>query len=311
MEDHLKRLYLLVDECAVGNHWKTYVDAFVFGCKIRNLAPRTLNVYAERLLYLVRHLEEKGIDIEDVTKQDIQDYLLSLIGNVSDETVNGRIRVYRRFFNYLEEEGLWEKPNPTKKLKLIKSSKRIKPVVSPEEIQRALQCLNKSTYEGYRNLTMIMIFWDAMIRKEELITLKVDDVDLRGGLIKVYGKGRKERQVPMGAKTIKTLHFYLNRWRDGRKGNLVFCQRNGKPITSRHCHKIIQDIGKQAGFDLYPHLIRHSAATFFIRQGGSPVILQKILGHTSLVVTQNYLHMSSQDMIESYNRFSPSNFIAL
>jgi integrase/recombinase XerD len=311
MEDHLKRLYLLVDECKVENHWKTYVDAFVFGCKIRNLAPRTLSVYAERLGYLVRHLEHKGIDIEEVTKQDLQDYLMSLIGNVSDETVNGRIRVYRRFFNYLEEESLWEKANPTKKLKLIKSSKRIKSVVTPEQIQQILLCLNKSTYEGYRNLTMIMLFWDSMIRKEELITLKLGDVDLRGGLIKVYGKGRKERQVPMGARTIKVLHFYLNRWREGRSGDLVFCQRNGKPITSRHCHKIIQDIGKQAGVELYPHLIRHSAATFFIRQGGSPVILQKILGHTSLVVTQNYLHMSNQDMVDTYNRFSPSNAISV
>ncbi len=311
MEDHLKRLYLLVDELKVGSNWKTYVDAFVFGCKIRNLAPRTLNVYAERLGYLVRYLEEKGIDIEDITRQNIQDYLLSLIGNVSDETVNGRIRVYRRFFNYLEEEGIWEKPNPTKKLKLVKVSKRIKPVVSPEEIQRVLQSLNKSTYEGYRNLTMVMLFWDSMIRKEELITLKIDDIDLRAGLVKVYGKGRKERQVPMGAKTIKTVHFYLNRWRNGTPGNLAFCQRSGKPITSRHCHKIIQDIGNNVGIELYPHLIRHSAATFFIRQGGSPVILQKILGHTSLVVTQNYLHMSNQDMVETYSRFSPSNAIKI
>jgi len=311
MEDHLKRLYLLVDELKVESHWKTYVDAFVFGCKIRNLAPRTLNVYAERLGYLVRYLEEKGIDIEDITRQNIQDYLLSLIGNVSDETVNGRIRVYRRFFNYLEEEGIWEKPNPTRKLKLVKVSKRIKPVVTPDEIQRVLQSLNKSTYEGYRNLTMVMLFWDSMIRKEELITLKVEDIDLRAGLVKVYGKGRKERQVPMGAKTIKTLHFYLNRWRNGTQGNLVFCQRSGKPITSRHCHKIVQDIGNNVGIELYPHLIRHSAATYFIRQGGSPVILQKILGHTSLVVTQNYLHMSNQDMLETYSRFSPSNAIKI
>jgi site-specific recombinase XerD len=288
MEDHLKRLYKMVDEFTMGaNNWKTYIDAFIFGCRIRNLSPRTLNVYAERLGYLARRLEVKGIDIENVTRQDMQDYLLSLIGKVSDETVNGRIRVYRRFFNYLEEEGLWEKPNPAKKLKLVKVSKRIKPVVLPEQIQRVLQSLNKSTYEGYRNLTMTILFWDAMIRKEELITLKVDDVDLRTGLIKVYGKGRKERHVPMGAKMIKTLHFYLNRWRNGTPGNLVFCQRNGKPITSRHCHKIIQDIGKKVGVNLYPHLIRHSAATYFIRQGGSPVILQKILGHTSLVVTQN------------------------
>jgi len=301
----------MVDEFKVGSNWKTYVDAFVFGCKIRNLAPRTLNVYAERLSYLARHLEEKGIDIEDVTRQDIQNYLMSLIGNVSDETVNGRIRVYRRFFNYLEEEGLWEKPNPTHKLKLIKASKRIKPVISPEQIERALRTLNKSTYEGYRNLTMIMLFWDAMIRKEELITLKVDNLDLRGGLLTVYGKGRKERQVPMGAKAIKTVHFFLNRWRNGTPSNLVFCQRNGKPITSRHCHKIIQDICKKAKFELYPHLIRHSAATYFIRQGGSPVILQKILGHTSLNVTQNYLHMSNQDMVDTYNKFSPSNAISV
>lgn len=311
MEDHLKRLYVLVDDCRVGSNWKTYVDSFVFGCKIRNLAPRTLSVYGERLGYLVRYLEAKGIDIEQVTKQDLQDYLMSLIGSVADETVNGRIRVYRRFFNYLEEEGLWEKPNPTRKLKLIKASNRIKPVITPDQIEFILHSLNKSTYEGYRNLTMIVVFWDAMIRKEELITLKVGDIDLRAGLLKVYGKGRKERQVPMGAKTIKTLHFFLHRWRDKTPGELVFCQRSGKPITSRHCHKIIQDIGNNVDIALYPHLIRHSAATYFIRQGGSPVILQKILGHTSLVVTQNYVHMSTQDMVDMYSRFSPSNAIKI
>ena len=299
----------MVDNMIMGTNWKTYVDAFIFGCRIRNLAPRTLNVYAERLGYLARYLDEKSIDIEDVTKQDIQEYLMALIGNVSSETVNGRIRVYRRFFNYLEEEGLWEKPNPTYKIKLIKSERRIKPILSPEQIQLALQTLNKRTYEGYRNLTMVMLFWDSMIRKEELITLNIPEVDLRGGLIKVYGKGRKERQVPMGARMIKTLHFYLNRWRNGTPGELVFCQRNGKPITSRHCHKIIQEIGNKAEITLYPHLIRHSAATYFIRQGGSPVILQKILGHTSLTVTQNYLHMSNQDMLDTYDQFSPSNAI--
>jgi site-specific recombinase XerD len=311
MEDHVKRLYKLVDDFGVESNWKIYVDAFVFGCKIRNLSPRTLNVYAERLGYLAKYLEGKGIDIEDVRKQDVQDYLLSLIGVVSDETVNGRIRVYRRFFTYLEEEGFWKKPNPTHKLKLIKTSKRIKPVISPEQVGQILQALNRNTFEGYRNLAIVMLFWDAMIRKEELITLRLENVDLRAGLIKVYGKGRKERQVPMGSKTIKTLHFYLNRWRQEIPGDLMFCQRDGDQITSRHCHKIIQDIGKKVGVTLYPHLIRHSAATYFIRQGGSPVILQKILGHTSLVVTQNYLHMSTQDMVDTYERFSPGNALRL
>jgi len=82
-----------------------------------------------------------------------------------------------------------------------------------------------------------------------------------------------------------------------------------RPMT--HCHKIIQEIGRKANVIIYPHLIRHSAATFFIRQGGSPVILQKIMGHTSLSVTQNYLHMSNQDMLDTYNKFSPSNAISI
>jgi len=265
VQDHLKRLYQIVDAFKVGKNWKTYIDAFVFGCKIRNLAPRTLNVYAERLGYLARYLEAKGIDIEEITKQHLQEYLLSLIGVVSDETVNGRIRVYPRFFTYLEEENFWTKPNPAHKLKLIKASKRIKPVISPEQVGQILQSLNRNTLEGYRNLAMVMLFWDAMIRKEELITLRLEHVDLRAGLIKVYGKGRKERQVPMGSKTIKTLHFYLNRWLQDLSGDLMFCQRNGDQITSRHCHKTIQHIGKKVGVILYPHLIRHSAATYFIR----------------------------------------------
>lgn len=309
MEDQLKRLYQLVDEFTVGKNWKTFVDAFIFGCKLRNLSPRTISVYAERLGYLARYLETKGVDIESVTKQHLQEYLLSLIGKVADETVNGRIRAYRRFFNYLEEEGFWTKPNPAHKMKLIKSEKRIKAVVTPTEMESVFRVLNRNTYEGYRNSCLLMLFWDGMIRKEELISLKLENIDLRSGLIKVYGKGRKERQVPVGAKTIKMLHFFLNRWREGISGDLVFCQRSGEAITSRHCHKIVQDIGKRAGIALYPHLIRHSAATFFIRLGGSPVILQKILGHTSLVVTQNYLHMSTKDMVDVYGRFSPSNAI--
>lgn len=97
MEDHLKRLYVLVDELKVESHWRVYVDAFVFGCKIRNLAPRTLNVYAERLGYLVRHLEGKGIDIEDLTKQEIHtSHPFSLEGSRHGRLNNHVEGIYQR-----------------------------------------------------------------------------------------------------------------------------------------------------------------------------------------------------------------------
>ncbi len=146
-----------------------------------------------------------------------------------------------------------------------------------------------------------------MLRRNEVLGLKVGDIDLNSRLIKVFGKGRKERMVPLGVKTLKVLHQYLVKWRSKHSGDFVICMRNGEPVTERHCHKIIQRIGKKHGVKLYPHLLRRSAATWYIRQGGNRAILQGILGHTSPLVAQKYLHLSSQDALRFYNSYSPAN----
>jgi site-specific recombinase XerD len=146
-----------------------------------------------------------------------------------------------------------------------------------------------------------------MLRMNEVLSLKIGDIDLEGRLIKVFGKGRKERMVPLGVKTLRILHQYLIKWRSKFPANVLICMRNGQPLKDRHCHKIISSIGKKLGLTLYPHLLRHSAATWYIQQGGNPAVLQRILGHSSLLVTQNYLHLSNADTVASYESFSPSN----
>ena len=158
---------------------------------------------------------------------------------------------------------------------------------------------------------MVLLFWDGMLRLNEVRNLKLSDVDLEGRLIKVFGKGRKERMVPLGVKTLKAIQQFLIKWRSKYSGENLICMRNGQAIKERHYHKIIQQLGEKSGLKLHPHLLRHSAATWYIRQGGNPVILQKILGHSSLSVTQKYLHLSNEDAVNSYNDFSPSNGLKL
>lgn len=309
---HVQRLYELVDSDPMGQNWKAYIDAFLYGCRMKNLSDNTINGYAERLNYLMRFLMDKGIDIEQVAKVHLQEYIMSLIGdpNISDATVNGRITVYKIFWNYLEDEELWTKPNPASRLKKIRAKKTIKDVLTPEQISLAASTANRRTFIGYRNYSMLMLFYDTMIRRNELLTLTLEKVDLRQGLIKVLGKGNKERYVAMGAKMQKVLHFYLNRWRGDMPGDRVFCTQQGRALDKDNCRQIVWRMGRKAGVHVSPHKIRHSAATWFIRSGGSPAVLQKIMGHTSPVITAGYTHLDYKDLLAAYQRFSPGNAVA-
>jgi site-specific recombinase XerD len=150
-----------------------------------------------------------------------------------------------------------------------------------------------------------------MLRLGELLGIKLDDIDLNEKLLKVYGKGRKERYVPFSDKTAKSIHTYLIRFRKRIPGELLFPMLNGGKLTLRRAHRIFANPGTKAGLYLHPHLIRHSSASQFIRMGGNPSILQKILGHSSLSVTQRYVHLSNEDMNKAYEKFSPVSQLVL
>lgn len=306
--NQLKNLYDAVDNLYMGKNWRTYLDTFLFGCRVRRLTEATINVYSERLGHLARYLDTKHVDIDNLTKRDLQGYVLSLLGKVSDETVNGRIRAYRRFFSYLEEEGAWEgKPNPTRGLKMVKCERKVKEVVTPTEYELALSCCNRRTFEGYRNFALMLLAWDGMLRRAEIAGLATEHVDLKAGLVRVFGKGRKWREVPVGAKAIKILHYYLTHFRAELGGDKLFCAKDGKSLSYRHIHQIFERTGNRCGIKLAPHLIRHSAATHYLRLGGSPAILSRIMGHSSLAVTSVYVHLMPTDLVNSYEQFSPAN----
>ena len=301
--DYLNALIDSLDDSPL----KSCLESFYFDCKVKNLAPKTIDVYGERLRNFHRFLESKGIDFEKVDTASIQSYILSMKGRVSDYTVNGRIRVLRLFFNYLERENFLDNGNPMARIKLVRAERRLPRIITVEEMQQVLRVPNRRTFTGYRNYVMLLLFWDTMVRLGELIKLKTSDVDLKAGMIKVYGKGRKERCIPLGAQTIKTIHYFKAKYRSRIQGEHLICKADGQPLPMKGVERILERIGKKAGIKVTPHLLRHSAGTFWIKSGGSSAILQKILGHTTQSTTQLYIHLAGSDVKEWHSRFSPGD----
>ena len=144
-------------------------------------------------------------------------------------------------------------------MQLIREESRIKAVVTPEQYVQVLKKIDRSTFEGFRNYLMMMALWDSMIRRGELLGLLTENVDLQSGMLKVYGKGRKERWAPVGPKTLGVLRKYLVKHRSRIPGDVLFCSKLGKGLEAEYVQKLVSRLGKKSGVKLYPHLVRHSA----------------------------------------------------
>lgn len=300
----LNRLPDLADELGMERS-KDLLESFFFACRIRNLTQTTMRGYGERLYYLLRYADSIGKELDTLDFHDLQRYVMSIVEKVSAATVNGRIVVYKVFYKHLIEEGLIDK-NPAENLKKVRAPKRIKPVVSPDDLGKVLSKLDRKKFHGSRNYCMILLTYDAMLRLDEMLSIKIDNIDLRTKLVKVYGKGRKERIVPFSDLTARGIHTYLLRHRKGIFGDFLFCTTDGEKIKHRRAMHIFTNAGRRVGVYIHAHLCRHSGATEFARSGGNLAVLQRVLGHSSLTITQRYLHLSNEDMQHAYETHAPT-----
>lgn len=144
-----------------------------------------------------------------MTKLTVQEYILYQEDRgLAEISINGQIKVLRIFFKFLKEEEIIGE-DPTERIQLLKIEQRLKPIISVDDIERLLSVPDRKTFTGMRNFCMILVFYDTLVRLDELANIKLGDISLEGGSIRIFGKGRKERVVPFGAKTAKYLHKYL------------------------------------------------------------------------------------------------------
>lgn len=168
-------------------------------------------------------------------------------------------------------------------------------------------------FTAKRDYAILHLFYSSGIRLSELVNLNLNDIDFKRGIIKVLGKGNKEREAILTNEAIKILKSYLkarNLWR-GNKGQAVFLSRTGTRITKMNIQRNIERYGKEAGINkkVTPHMIRHSIATHYLNAGMDIRKIQNFLGHESLASTQIYTHLVTDDQREERNRLHPQNLI--
>lgn len=238
-------------------------------------------------------------DIEDVSELNtrlFEDYKIHLLSNRSSKkktSLQTYSRAVKTFLNWVNRKGLLDEE--IGKLNLIKAETPNIVPLSDTEIRILLDCFD-NTFLGIRNKLICLMMVDSGLRRGEVVKLKTDNINLTNNTMLVNGKGEKERIVPFGAETKKHLINYLD---FPQKTNESFFRTvNGDPITDNTIKMFFQDLKKDSGIHrIYPHLLRHTFATNYILYGGDLEELRILLGHSSIVMTQKYVHLAAQQRI--------------
>lgn len=235
---------------------------------------------------------------------------------LSGHTVNGYMRALRAFWSWLSREGLITE-NPFDKLKVPKAPKKVIPSFTNAHLQRLFATIDTSTATGFRDYTIMLTLLDTGLRCSELIGLQIEDIDLESRLLKVKGKGAKERLVPFGRRVQKAIWKYITVYRPEPaipNQDRLFLTCDGYPISKDRLEAIVKRYGRRAGITgirVSPHTFRHTMAINFLRNGGDVFSLQQILGHSSLEVLRGYVNLALSDISHVHQRSSPADNLHL
>ncbi len=279
----------------------------------RRFARNTITSYGTDLVqfqrFLENHLGTSQINWSLVDKRTIRYFLISLQEkNVSKRTVARKLATLKSFFRYLAKNEIIES-NPVSSIKMPKLEKKLPEYLSVSETDKLLSLPDFKTFEGLRDLAILELFYGTGIRLSELINLKVNQIDLKQQLIRVIGKGNKERIVPFGGSAKQILEKYLlirPQFAENSVDNL-FVLKSGKKMYPMAVQRIVQRYLKQASNvqQKSPHILRHSFATHLLNQGADIRVVKDLLGHENLTTTQIYTHLSIDHLKKIYNQAHP------
>jgi site-specific recombinase XerD len=284
-----------------------YADAFMEIQRARNLSSYTLRGYAQSLRYLSDYADTINRNITELTSEDIRNYIVKIMGKVSPATANGRLRVYNVFYNFLRAEYIIGE-NPVSRVSFLKEPQKLKPVILPQQFALALRQFPTQTFCGYRDMCIALLCYDAMLRLNEALTLKIEDVQIKPTReLMVWGKGSKMRRVTFSHKTAAKLILYMHTKRKDIPGNLLFPSHDGRKLQAHNVYRSVARAFRLAGAKVKvgTHLLRHSGATQFLRNTGNLFMLKQILGHTNIKTTEIYVHASIDDIVRVYDNASP------
>lgn len=287
------------------------VESFLQRGRGRNLAPRTLEFYRERLGSFTRHLESKGLEVapEQVTPDVVRDFLSTERERTSAATAQHSFVTLRAWFRFLVREE-WLTANPMDRVEKVRVPRKVVETFSTEQVEAMLAACKGRSFNGVRLRAVILTLLDCGLRASELCGLTLEDLSWDEGTLKVMGKGSKERLVPFGEATRQALLAYVAKRGNipGQGGLFVTCY--GDALNRHELHRILAAAGKRAdltGVRCSPHTFRHTCAVMYLRNGGDAFTLQKLLGHSDLAMTRRYCELSQADALAKHRQCSPGD----
>lgn len=241
----------------------------------------------------------------------IRGYLGYLHKKNKKSTVARKLSALRSFFRYLVKHGAVQE-NPVDMILTPKQDKNIPVYLPVDDMFRLLDSMETDTLLGLRNRALFETLYSSGIRVSELSGMDVDDIDFDTGIIRVRGKGRKERMVPIGRKAVGTIKDYRQRLADEAGVNIekngpLFLNKNKGRLTARSIARILDKLARESGLSIpiSPHALRHTFATHMLDAGADLRAVQELLGHKSLSTTQRYTHVSIDRLMETYDKAHP------
>ena len=267
--------------------------------KSRESYENDLNVYKE-------FLKKKSItNVSKISSEDIKDFLKAR-SNEESSTIAHNLTVIKNFHTYLLKEDI-VKTDVSEFIDRPKLRKTLPKTLSVEDVDKLLDIKLESPFD-YRNKAMLELMYGCGLRVSELVNLTLNDIDMTNSLIRILGKGSKEREIPIGEYSIYYLKEYLNIRDDLLKGkpcNKLFLNNHGSSISRQGFFKMLKQLLKEKGLntDVSPHTLRHSFATHLINRGADLRSIQEMLGHSDISTTKIYTKVSDEKVIEDYNLY--------
>jgi integrase/recombinase XerC len=275
----------------------------------RNVSPQTLRGYLADLEQLSTFLGDT--DLSAVDHQTLRRFIAHLMqGEVKKSSIARKLSAIRSFFRYLNREGILTN-NPARLVATPRREKRLPAVLTADDASRLMESPNSRNPEDHtvvlRDRAVLETLYSTGIRASELIGINREDIDRHGRLIRIRGKGRRERIVPIGNKAQAAIDAYLNSPSRIAETTAIFIGPSGKRLTARTVQRILENHRKQLGLQqkASPHTLRHSYATHMLESGADLRAIQELLGHASLSTTQRYTHVNLDSLMEVYDKAHP------
>ncbi len=290
----------------------------------RSLSVNTLNSYCSDILKLRAFLlsDKNGsgvVSLSGVTRQILEDFLVvQMDSGLSKRSQARMISSLKAFYRFLEMEGSGGQPgvsdtgvNPAELLEAPKPKKYLPSVLSVQEVLAVIDSVDLTEPEGVRNRAILEMLYSCGMRVSELVNLRITDVFIKEGFVRITGKGDKQRLVPLGEPAADALTAYYESRFSGpvKSGHseYVFLNRRGARLTREMIFLIVRKHSVKAGIrkDISPHTFRHSFATHLVENGADLRVVQEMLGHESILTTEIYMHVNSEQWRRSILKFHP------